>query len=181
MPIMNDQESLQSAIDEDVRLHDYDASWPEMFVLERDRLQSLFPGQFAGIQHIGSTAVPGLQAKPIIDIMAGVESMAVARALSEALCKSGYTTSAEFNETLTDRQWFMRWTDGHRTHHLHVLVHGAAPWRERLQFRDALRTQPKLAARYVALKMALAAQHRMDRQAYTDAKLAFIQSCCTGE
>ena len=113
--------------------------------------------------------------------MAGVESMEVARALSEALSKSGYTTSAEFNKALTDRQWFMRWADGHRTHHLHVLVYGAQPWRERLKFRDVLRTQPELAARYVTLKMALSALHTMDREAYTVAKQAFIQSCCTGQ
>jgi len=113
--------------------------------------------------------------------MAGVESMEVAQALSEPLCKRGYTTSAEFNKTLTDRQWFMRWADGQRTHHLHLLVYGAGPWRERLQFRDALRTKPERAASYVALKMAMAVRHKVDRQAYTDAKLAFIQSCRTGE
>ena len=102
---MDEQESLQAAIHEDVQLHAYDASWPEAFLLERKRLLSLFPGRFIDIQHIGSTAITGMSAKPIIDILAGVASMAVAEALAEPLCLAGYTTSAEFNAALTDRKW----------------------------------------------------------------------------
>ncbi|MEO7548160.1 MAG: GrpB family protein, partial [Ramlibacter sp.] len=97
---MDAHESLHAAIHEKVKLHDYDPSWPAAFLAERERLHSLFPGQFVELAHIGSTAIPGLKAKPIIDILAGVESMAVAEALTEPLCRSGYTTSAEFNETL---------------------------------------------------------------------------------
>src|SRR5882724_2398730 len=115
---MNEQESLLAAIYEEVRLHAYDPSWPSSYIAERDRLLSVLPGTFIELQHIGSTAIPGLHAKPIIDILAGVESMRAAEAIAEPLCKSGYTTSAEFNETLTDRKWFMRWANGHRTHHL---------------------------------------------------------------
>jgi GrpB-like predicted nucleotidyltransferase (UPF0157 family) len=122
------------------------------------------------------TAVPGLVAKPVIDLMAGVESMSVARSLHEALCASGYTTSREFNESLADRQWFMRWAEGHRTHHLHVVVHGSPAWHERLRFRDVLRNQPEVAARYAALKRDLAARHTSDREAYTEAKEAFVRS-----
>ena len=112
---MDEQESLLAAIHEDVQLHDYDPSWPEVFLLERNRLLSLFPDRLIEIQHIGSTAVPGLLAKPIVDILAGVESMSIAQALAEPLCHSGYTTSAEFNEQLSDRKWFMRCANGHRT------------------------------------------------------------------
>ena len=173
---MDEQESLVAAIHEGVLLRDYDPSWPDAFSLERSRLLSLLPGTFTDIQHVGGTAVPGLAAKPIIDILAGVESMAVAEALAEPLCRSGYTTSAEFNKTLTDRQWFMRWANGRRTHHLHVVVHGAGPWNEHLNFRDKLRTQPELAADYAALKLELAAKHTTDREAYTNAKQAFIRS-----
>jgi GrpB-like predicted nucleotidyltransferase (UPF0157 family) len=173
---MNEQESLLAAIHEEIQLHAYDASWPQAFLLERDRLLSLFPQQFIDIQHIGSTAVPGLLAKPIIDILAGVESMAVARALAEPLCLCGYTTSAEFNATLSERQWFMRWADGHRTHHLHIVVFGAELWNKHLGFRDALRARPELASRYALLKSQLAAQHTHDREVYTQAKGAFVQS-----
>lgn len=165
-----------AAIYEEVALRRYDPSWPDQYMEERQRLLALLPTTFIDIQHIGSTAVPGLDAKPIIDILAGVVSMAVAESLAEPLCSSGYTTSAEFNETLTDRQWFMRWANGHRTHHLHVLVHGSRVWHQHLQFRDALRSNRQLAVDYARLKAELAARHAHDREAYTNAKSAFILS-----
>lgn len=167
---------MRSAVHEHIQLRAYDAAWPSAFALERGRLLSLFPGQFIDIQHIGSTAVPGLAAKPIIDLLAGVASMAVARALPEALCGAGYTTSQAFNDSLPDRQWFMRWRDGRRTHHLHVVVFEANVWTEWLQLRDALRAQPELAARYAALKAELAARYPNDREAYTQAKGRFIRA-----
>lgn len=128
------------------------------------------------IEHIGSTAVEGLSAKPIIDLMAGVASMDVALTLAAPLSRSGYTTSAEFNVSLTDRQWFMRWADGHRTHHLHVVVHGGAVWQGRLKFRVALRGNAEIAAKYLQLKQRMATEHTHDREAYTRAKAAFVQS-----
>ena len=173
---MTEQESLLAAIHENVALHAYDFSWPAMFAAERERLLTVLPATFIDVQHFGSTAIPGLAAKPIIDILAGVESMAVAESVAEPLCASGYATSAEFNGELTDRKWFMRWANGHRTHHLHVVVHGDSVWRQRLRFRDALRSNPDLAARYAALKAELAAKHNNDREAYTDAKAAFVLS-----
>ena len=123
----------------------------------RDRLVDLFPDQFLDVQHFGSTAVPGMPAKPIIDLLAGVGSMAIADSLVEPLLKSGYTTSAEFNSTLNDRRWFMRWAEGRRTHHLHLVVLGGSEWRRRLRFRDLLRADPELAHRYALLKKELAA------------------------
>jgi GrpB-like predicted nucleotidyltransferase (UPF0157 family) len=173
---VNDAESLESAIHEEVNLQAYNDAWPAMFVAERDRLLGLLPLSFIDIEHIGSTAVPGLVAKPVIDMLAGVESMVVARSLSAVLLEAGYATSAEFNARLGDRQWFMRWADGRRTHHLHVVVHRGPAWRKRLHFRDALRADPVLAARYAALKAELAVRHPSDREAYTQAKAAFVQS-----
>ena len=171
---MTDEESLLAAIYEDVRLTPYDPSWPGMFEIERERLLLMFPGEFIDIQHIGSTAVYGLTAKPIIDILAGVSSMSAAEDLIKPLCRSGYTTSAEFNATLPDSRWFMRWPNGHRTHHLHVAVHGGNFWIQRLRFRDSLRANPALAAQYSQLKLTLAESHRSDREAYTDAKAKFV-------
>lgn len=173
-PVVTEEESLLAAIHEDVALHPYEARWPQAFEAERDRLLSLFPGIFIDVQHIGSTAVPGLIAKPIIDILAGVRSITVAERLASPLCQSGYATSAAFNASLSDRKWFMRWADGRRTHHLHLVVHGGPVWRKRLKFRDALRSDPELAAEYAALKIRLAETHPEDREAYTDAKTAFV-------
>lgn len=173
---MNEQQSLTAAIHEAVRLQAYDFSWPAAYAAERERLLRVIPGVFLDLQHIGSTAVPGLAAKPIIDIMAGVASMAVAESVAAPLCACGYTTSAEFNASLSDRKWFMRWADGHRTHHLHVVVHESQAWHERLRFRDALRADPALAARYAELKARSAEQHANDREAYTDAKAGFVRA-----
>ncbi|MFC3286173.1 GrpB family protein [Litchfieldella rifensis] len=173
---MKESESLEQAIHETVALVPYDPQWPALFNAERDRLLGLFPAQLLDVQHIGSTAIPGMPAKPIIDILAGVESMAVADSLCEPLLDSHYTTSAEFNAALTDRRWFMRWANGHRTHHLHVVVLGESDWCRRLRFRDALRADPVLARRYASLKRELAARHRTDREAYTRAKTTFVLS-----
>ncbi|KNZ32674.1 MAG: hypothetical protein AD742_10660 [Methylibium sp. NZG] len=171
---MTRDESLHAAIHEEVALHEYSALWPAAFRAERDRLLSLLPGRFIDLQHIGSTAVPGLAAKPIVDVLAGVESMAAARALAGPLLDSGYTTSAEFNATLTDRQWFMRHARGHRTHHLHVVVHGSPAWFQRLRFRDLLRADAALAQQYAEIKARLAVAHSRDREAYTEAKATFV-------
>jgi GrpB-like predicted nucleotidyltransferase (UPF0157 family) len=171
---LTDQESLTAAIYEEVRLAPYDPSWPRMFEVERDRLRAALPGYFIDIQHIGSTAVHGMIAKPVIDIVAGVSSMSVADSLVDRICAAGYTTSAEFNAKLPDSRWFMRWSHAHRTHHLHVAVHGSDFWMQRLRFRDSLRTTPELARQYAELKSRLSEAHRSDREAYTDAKSDFI-------
>ncbi|MCV2352668.1 GrpB family protein [Paucibacter sp. B2R-40] len=171
---MTEDESLQLAIHEPVSLSAYDIAWPALFEQERERLLQRFSGLLLDVQHFGSTAVPGLAAKPIIDILVGVASMAVADALIEPVTSAGYSSSAEFNQTLIDRRWFMRHAEGRRTHHLHMVVMGSAEWRRRLLFRDVLRADPDLAERYAALKQALALEHAADRERYTDAKAAFV-------
>ena len=173
---MTDEQSLAAAIHESVSLQEHDPGWAHVFERERDRLHALLPGTFVAIEHIGSTAVAGLLAKPVIDLMAGVESLHDADVLVDSLCDNGYTTSREFNATLTDRKWLMRWRDGHRTHHLHIVVMGGTPWRDRLAFRDALRKDPALASRYDALKSELASTHPDDREGYTAAKAEFVNA-----
>ncbi len=173
---MTEAESLERAIHERVMLEPYDPAWPDRFATERRRLLDRFADALCGVEHIGSTAVPGLPAKPIIDVMAGVDSLADADALMAPLLAAGYVTSAEFNAALTDRRWLMRHAEGRRTHHLHLVVHDGRLWRERLAFRDALRSTPALAERYALLKAELAARHPDDREAYTRAKGEFVQA-----
>jgi len=175
---VTDEESLLQAINEDVVLHPYDPAWPHSFAKERNRLMGMFPEQLIDVQHVGSTSVPGLSAKPIVDILAAVTTIAVAEALVAPLCRSGYTTSAEFNATLTDSRWFMRWASGHRTHHLLVVSHGGSEWRQRLLFRDALRSDDQLALRYSQLKSELAVKYVDDREGYTNAKREFVLAAC---
>jgi GrpB-like predicted nucleotidyltransferase (UPF0157 family) len=176
MARLTDAQSLVAAINEDVQLRPHDPAWARAFDRERARLQALLAGTILAVEHIGSTAIAGLLAKPIIDMMAGVASLEGVDAQLDRLCDNGYTTSREFNATLTDRKWLMRWKDGRRTHHLHIVVHGGAQWLDRLAFRDALRSDPALAARYAALKADLAATHASDREAYTKAKAEFVRA-----
>jgi GrpB-like predicted nucleotidyltransferase (UPF0157 family) len=178
--MMDEKESLNRAIQEEVALSPYDANWPSMFKDERDRLLRLLPGDFLAIEHFGSTAVPGLAAKPIIDILAGVDSMSGADELMEPLCRAKYTTSMEFNATLIGRRWLMRWAEGRRTHHLHLVVYGGQEWDRRLAFRNILRANTELAQQYELNKRLWAAQFRSDREAYTGAKEDFIREALKG-
>jgi GrpB-like predicted nucleotidyltransferase (UPF0157 family) len=100
--------------------------------------------------------------------------MAVADSLFEPILEAGYTTSREFNAMLPDRRWFMRSSGGKRTHHLHVVVSGSRTWRERLTFRDKLRSCAALAKQYADLKCELASRFKHDREAYTNAKSEFV-------
>ena len=172
---MQEDASLRLAIDETIRLELPDSSWPQKFANERDRLTGLFPRAFVAIEHIGSTAVPLLPAKPVIDFMAGVRSITEADDLLPLLCQSGYTTSADFNATLIDRRWLMKHADGRRTHHLHLLLFASDEWEKRINFRDRLRANPSLREKYQALKERLAKSAASDRELYTAGKTEFIE------
>jgi GrpB-like predicted nucleotidyltransferase (UPF0157 family) len=172
---MLENESLQRAIDEPVRLVPYDPSWPRFFEQEEARLHGICPEAFERIEHIGSTAVPMLSAKPVIDLMAGVPSLARADAILPILCANGYTTSAEFNATLVDSRWLMRHSEGRRTHHLHLMIFDGVGWRKRLRFRDALRVNAEIRGRYEDLKAKLVEEAGADREAYTAMKTGFIE------
>ncbi len=174
MKVVDEAESLSRAINEEVVLTPYNTAWPALFEDERDRLLGLFPGEFVAIEHIGSTAVPGLSAKPIIDILAGVDSMPTADDLMKPLCASKYATSMEYNALLVGRRWLMRWAEGRRTHHLHLMVYGSQEWNWRLAFRNSLRESAELAKQYEINKQHWAAEFKTDREAYTAAKGDFI-------
>jgi GrpB-like predicted nucleotidyltransferase (UPF0157 family) len=158
------------ARDAAVRIVDYDPAWPVVFEAERKRLAPLLDG--ADIHHFGSTAVPGLAAKPVIDTIALVGDLDVPIA---ALVRSaGYQFPRAFNATLAHRRFLCYPTASHRTHHLH-LVDEREELERRLRFRDRLRTDRQLAREYVAMKRALAERYRDDREAYTEAKSEFIR------
>ena len=173
---MNREQSLEKAINESVQLSGYDTEWPKIFTVECRSLMALCGDQLLAVEHIGSTAVPGLYAKPIIDIMGGVESMAIADKLLVPMCKSGYLTSAEFNEKLGNKRWLMRCAEGRRTHHLHLIMYGSIEWSKQLLFRDSLRSNLLLASKYEEHEKELAAQFENDREAYTEGKGDFIRN-----
>jgi GrpB-like predicted nucleotidyltransferase (UPF0157 family) len=97
----SDKASLAAAIGEEVSLHSHDPAWTAAFERERARLEALLPGVFVANEHIGSTAVPGLVARPIVDMLAGIASLDDVGSVCDLLCENGYTASAEFNARCT--------------------------------------------------------------------------------
>ena len=170
------KDEVARAIEQPVALADYDPVWPKMFEVERQRLMKALPGTFIEIEHIGSTAVEGMRAKPLIDMLAGVATMDDAFAINQVLDRIGYTTSPELNASLKTRQWFMRQSGGRRTHHLHVVVHDDHEWWVRVKFRDRLRRDPEIREKYEALKNDLVKRFANDRDSYTEGKSTFIMA-----
>jgi GrpB-like predicted nucleotidyltransferase (UPF0157 family) len=157
--------------DAPVQVADYDPAWPASFEAEHRRLAPLLDG--ADIHHIGSTAVPGLAAKPVIDMIALVADVdAPIAALVE---RAGYQFPRAYNSTLSHRRFLCYPSASHRTHHLH-LVDEQHELDRRLRFRDRLRADPTLAGEYATLKQGLARQYASDREAYSDAKRDFIDA-----
>lgn len=151
----------------------YNSEWPAMFEAEKAVLQAaLSPWLVGAIQHIGSTAVVGLSAKPVIDIMAPVASLRESEAAIPAATAAGYLHHTYRSEVM---HWFCKPSPAFRTHHLHLVPFESKLWAERLSFRDALRASPTLSREYCELKLRLAELHRTDRDAYTEAKAPFVQ------
>ena len=155
----------------------YDAQWPVAFETERARVASLLAPHAIAIAHIGSTAVPGLAAKPVIDVLAGLAVFAEASTLIAGLVAGGWDFPMAINESLDGRAFYKRVDSfGIRTHHLHLVAHDGPLWRGYVSFRDALRASAALASQYEVLKRSLAARYRDDREAYTAAKTSFVES-----
>ena len=151
----------------------YDPSWPLRFQAERDLMVRLLGVWLVGMpEHIGSTAVPGLAAKPVIDIMAPVRSLAESQDAVPRAAQLGYQHYPYKPEVM---HWFCKPSPQWRTHHLHLVPFGSSLWNERLAFRDALRASADLRIEYEALKRSLARRYRTDREAYTEAKSPFIR------
>jgi len=152
----------------------YSENWPVLFATEVALLQSaLSPWLVAEIQHVGSTAVVGLHAKPIIDMMAPVQDLESSKAAIAAAGSIGY---CYYPYKPGEMHWFCKPSPAKRTHHLHLIPFGSRLWQERLAFRDALRMNPALAQEYGKLKLRLAALYPFDREAYTEAKAPFVLS-----
>ena len=167
--------ALKGAGDGPIEIVEYEPSWPAFYIAERERLVSLLPG--LRIHHIGSTAVPGLAAKSVIDMIALVDDLEAN--IATVVQRAGYQLPARFNANLVHRRFLCYPTASYRTHHLH-LVDEREDLDRCLRFRDILRGNPKLAAEYAALKRALAARYREDREGYTKAKTAFIEDADSG-
>lgn len=150
----------------------YDETWPAKFASEKTLLETILSSWLVGeLEHIGSTAVPGMPAKPVIDIMAPVQSLDASRPAIDAASSAGYLYSSYKADLM---HWLCKPSPKHRTHHLHLVPKGSLLWGQRLFFRDALRASPELAHEYANLKLQLAERFRFDREGYTDAKSPFV-------
>jgi GrpB-like predicted nucleotidyltransferase (UPF0157 family) len=159
-------------VDQPIRLAPYDPAWPERFERERvDLERAIGPWLAGGIKHVGSTAVPGLEAKPTIDVMAPVRDLDEARACFEPLAALGYVNAPHRPYF----HWFCKPSPARRTHHLTLIEPTHPEWAARLAFRDRLRADPEAAAEYAQLKRRLAARHADAREAYTEAKESFVR------
>jgi GrpB-like predicted nucleotidyltransferase (UPF0157 family) len=145
----------------------YDPAWPRLFEEERERLETALASWLeGGIHHIGSTAVPGLAAKPIIDMLAGVRNLAEARAAEEPLAALGYA----YREHRPEAHLFVKETCG-----VHLTERGSDLWRERLAFRDALRSDPELRREYAEWK-----RTHGGGKPYTASKTPFVARVLAG-
>ncbi|MCH8814740.1 MAG: GrpB family protein [Chloroflexi bacterium] len=146
---------------------DYDPSWPTMFEEERTIIGNVIGDTTADIQHIGSTSVPGLAAKPIIDIIISVAAIDRARNLCvEPLTTVGYEYVPEYEIVMPERLFFRKGDP--RSRHIHMAVRDTAFWRRHIFLRDYLRVHPETAKEYADLKKRLAKEHGTDMDGYTD-------------
>jgi GrpB-like predicted nucleotidyltransferase (UPF0157 family) len=151
----------------------YDPAWPEMFEKEAAKIIALFGRELVAIHHIGSTAVPGLSAKPIIDMMPVVRDIERLVEFNPAMIRLGYEPKGE--HSIPGRRYFVRGGDKNRTHHLHTFGLNHPEVARNLDFRDYLVAHPAEAGQYAALKEELARRFPHDIDGYMAGKDAFIR------
>jgi GrpB-like predicted nucleotidyltransferase (UPF0157 family) len=152
----------------------HDPAWADRFSEAAHELAEAL-GALASVHHIGSTAVPGLHAKPIIDLLVATSDLAHVDARTPAIVALGYEALGEYG--LAGRRYFRRDDeDGERTHHLHVWRVGDPALLRHLAFRDYLLAHPDVAAEYGALKRRLAERHAEDIESYIEGKDAFVKA-----
>jgi GrpB-like predicted nucleotidyltransferase (UPF0157 family) len=156
-----------------VKLVEHDPQWENEFVREVKRLKEILPGDIGPFEHVGSTSIRGIPAKPIIDLIIGVENLGVALQCAPLLQDAGYTHRP--NGDTPSRVLFVRGHESCRTHHFSFITLGSDQWNNCLGFRDILRENPKLAPCYSELKQDLAQKYPEDRASYTSAKEPFFQ------
>jgi GrpB-like predicted nucleotidyltransferase (UPF0157 family) len=161
-----------------VKLVPHDPGWATLFEYERQLLEDAFGDTIIAIEHVGSTAITGIPAKPIIDINVGVESLDTARGMKDVFARLGYEhrpfVPGRSAEGLDAQELYVRGPEECRTHHVHVTVYGGGYWNKDILFRDYLREHPECAHEYADLKVCLAHKYANDRGSYSKNKAEFI-------
>jgi GrpB-like predicted nucleotidyltransferase (UPF0157 family) len=158
-----------------VIVSDYDPDWPQRFRDEAPVLAQALGENALAIEHVGSTSVPGLAAKPVIDILVGVTDLEAVDARNEAMTRAGYEAKGE--NGIPGRRYFRRFgSDGARLVHVHVFASDSEGFTRHLAFRDYLRVHPERAAAYGALKQALAGEDGVSRAEYAAGKAELVET-----
>lgn len=158
-----------------VSVVEYRPRWQKMFEEEKRLLQAVLGGAPALVEHIGSTAVAGLAAKPVIDIMIGLPDFSAADELVPRIEALGYDYIKKYEDEMPFRRYFAKNLNGIRTHQIHMVEIGSEFWGRHLLFRDYLRQNPLAANKYAILKKRLAGREWADVNEYADAKTEFIK------
>jgi len=159
-----------------VSIVEHRPQWREMFKEEKQLLHAILGEVSAKIEHIGSTAVNGLAAKPVIDIMIGLPDFSVADNFVPKIEALGYEYIKKYEDEMPFRRYFFKNIAGGRTHQIHMVEIGSEFWERHLLFRDYLRQNPEMVNQYAALKKQLAEREWEDVNEYADAKSEFIRS-----
>lgn len=157
-----------------INIEPYTSLWAKNYELEKASLEQALDSRFKGIEHIGSTAVLGLGAKPIIDMMIGVTKLEDADQFIHPLSRLGYEHVV--HNHFPNRRFFRKGAWGAGTHHLHVYVYKSVEWNNQLLFRDYLIEHEEARHSYYCLKLELAKQYAHDRTSYTASKTDFIEA-----
>lgn len=154
----------------------YQAAWDAGFRAQADILRQAFASLSPHIEHVGTTAIPGTAARPIIDVLVGIAQPSATEFLLEGLRIYGYRASDRRDGSDRDGRLLVRWQQGMPTHHVHVVEYLGSSWRRILLFRDVLRLDARLAREYEWLRRRFAGLHPANRVAYARAKATFINS-----
>lgn len=156
-----------------VELVSHKSKWKELYEQEKERLLEVLGDEIVSIEHCGSTAIPGIPAKPAIDMYAAVESLEVIKIKGSLLKKLGYVYADK--QISGHRELYVKRQDGKDTHYLHFILIGNEAWNNQLLFRDYLRDNPEVSRAYSELKQQLSEEFPQDKHAYTHGKDEFVQ------
>ena len=157
-----------------VQLKQYNPKWEELFKYESRLISSAISNLLVDIQHIGSTAIPNIVAKPIIDIAGAIDSLENIDKIIVPLYGIGYTYRGE--QGIPGRHLFVKGGEGYRTHHFHIMQKDHYEWKKHILFREYMREHPQEAKQYSELKQKLFIKYGNDREKYTDSKSDFIEN-----
>lgn len=171
LPEVDDARDVLGLESDRVRLRPYTSRWAELFALEAPAIRAALGSLAIDVQHVGSTSIPGLMAKPILDIAVALEQLSSYPLCIDRLAAIGYEHVPW--QGLARNEVFSKGVP--RTHLVHVVEYGGDKWHDYLKFRERLANVPGLAREYETLKRTLARTHALDRAGYTAAKHAFIR------